>query len=114
MKKILIVWTFIAVFLISGLTYLGLNIKKQNAPYRKLEAELEKQAISLIGENPIYGQNRNKITLEDLKNNNYKIDMKVNNDICTDGYVLVEKNMGLYKYTGYIKCNNYTSHGFKN
>ena len=40
--------------------------------------------------------------------------MKVNNDICTDGYVLVEKNMGLYKYTGYIKCNNYTSHGFKN
>ena len=113
MKKILIVWTFVAVFLISGLTFIGLNIKKQNAPYVKFEKELENAAMALIGEKPTYLNSSNKITIEDLKNNNYEINMYVNNDTCTDGYVIVQNNRGIYKYTGYIKCNKYTSHGYK-
>ncbi len=114
MKKILIVWSFVAVFLICGLTYIGLHIKKQNEPYQKLEKELEKQAMSLIGEKPIYGENNSKITIEDFKNNNYEIELKTKNDNCLDGYVLIEKSMGFLKYTGYIKCKNYTTHGYKN
>lgn len=113
MKKILGIWIIVAVILIAGLTFLGFHIKKQNEPYKKLEKELEKQAISLIGEKPSYLPGGGKLTLIDLSNNNYYVDMKVNNDVCSDGYIIVTKNMGLYNYKGYIKCNNYTTHGYK-
>ena len=113
MKKILVVWIIIAVILIAGLTILGFHIKKQNEPYKKLEKELEKQAISLIGEKPSYFPNGGKLTLEDFRNNNYEVSLKVDNDVCTDGYVIVSKNMGILDYKGYVKCNNYTTHGYK-
>ncbi len=113
MKKVMWIWGIVVVILIGGLTFLGFHIKKQNEPYKKLEKELEKQAIALIGEKPNYLPGGGVLTLIDLSNNNYRVDMKVNNDICDDGYIVVTKNMGLYSYKGYIKCNNYTTHGYK-
>ena len=111
MKKIMIIWGVVAVILVAGLTTLGFKIKAQNKPYRDLEQELEKQAIALIGEKPSLAGIK-KVTLEDFANNNYEINMNVNNDKC-DGYVMVEQSMSFYKYTAYIKCGKYTTHGYK-
>ncbi len=113
MKKILIIWAIVALIAVGALTYMGLNIKKQNAPYNELEKKLEEQVIALIGEKPsILGQSK-KITLSDLSANNYNVDMNVNGDVC-DGYVIVSQSMSFYKYSAYIKCNKYTTHGYKN
>ena len=113
MKKILVIMGFVVVVLVGGLTFLGFRIKNQNEPYKKLENELEKQAIALIGEKPNYLPNGGKLTLADLTNNNYEVNMNVNGDVCSDGYIIVSKNMGFLDYKGYIKCNNYTTHGYK-
>ena len=113
MKKRLIIWIIVAVILISGLTVLGFAIKKKNAPYNALEKELENKAIALIGEKPSLINSTSKLTILDLENNNYKIELKVNDDLCSDGYIIVSKEMGFYKYKGYIKCHNYTTHGYK-
>ena len=111
MKKIMIVWAFIAVVLVGGLTYLGLNIKKQNEPYKNLEAQLEKQAIALVGEKPSLLKSNSKLTIEDLKNNGYEINSIINGDVC-DGYVLISQNLNFYKYESYIKCPNYMTKGY--
>lgn len=113
MKKRLVIWIVVAIILVGGLTVLGFLIKKKNSPYRALEKELEKQAIALVGEKPSYAQSISKLTVQDLENNNYKVEMKVNDDVCSDGYVVVTKNMGFLDYKGYIKCHNYTTHGYK-
>ena len=112
MKKVLIIWIPIAVVLVGALTYIGFSIKNQNAPYKKLEKELEKQAIALIGEKPAILSNGNKLEINDFINNGYSINMVVGKDTC-DGYVIVTKTLSIYKYTPYIKCNNYTTNGYK-
>ena len=111
MKKILIIWTIIAVILVGGLTYIGFNIKKQNKPYTDLEINLEKLAVSLVGEKPSIINETNKLTIEDFENNSYEINMNVGNDKC-DGYVIVEKKLSFYKYSAYISCNNYVTNGY--
>ena len=112
MKNILVKWSFMAIFLVLALTCMGLFIKKQNAPYIKLERELKDKASHLIGEYPALLKDDNKITLEEFDNYNYDINMEVNHDKC-DGYIIVNKNMGILKYKSYIKCNKYTTHGYK-
>lgn len=111
MKKLLVVWIILAVIAVGGLTFLGFQITKQNEPYRKLEAELEKQANALVGAEPnlIYGGS--KITIETLTEKGYPINQVVNDDYCY-GYVIIEQNMNFYKYVPYIKCNKYKTVGY--
>jgi hypothetical protein len=111
MKKILIVWTLIAVILISGLTFVGFKIKEQNKPYRLLESELESKAEALIGEYPSLINNGNILEIDDFLNNNYEVDMTVNGDKC-EGYVLIEKKLSIYSYKAYLKCNSYETTGY--
>ena len=113
MKKMLVLWGIVAIFAVGGITYIGLNMKKENVPYYELEKELEKQAIALVGEKPTMAYNGNKITIDMFKENNYNINMLINSDVC-DGYVVLEQNMGIYKYHPYIKCSKYTTSGYKN
>ena len=37
MKKILIIWSGIAILLVSGLTYIGYNLQNKNKDFYKLE-----------------------------------------------------------------------------
>ncbi len=111
MKKTMIIWGIIAVILVGGLTIVGIKITKHDKPYKELEYNLKRQAESLIGEYPSLINTMNKITIEDFTNNNYKIDLKVNNEVC-DGYVMVEKRGNFYNYIPYIKCSNYQTKGF--
>ena len=113
MKKRLIIWSFFSIILVGGLTVLGFLVKKQNLPYKNLEEELEKQAMALVGEKPTYFQSTNKLSLQDLENNNYKIEMKVNDDKCVDGYIIIDRKMGILSYKAYITCSKYTTHGYK-
>lgn len=113
MKKILIIWSIIAVVLVGALTFIGFMIKKENAPYKKLEEELEKSAIALVGEKPAILSDGNILDMNTFKNNGYNINMTVGSDLC-DGYVFVNKVMGFYQYESFIKCKNYTTNGYKN
>lgn len=112
MKKILILWIFVAIFAFGGLTYLGFQIKKENEPYHQLEKDLEKKAVALAGEKPSYLQANARITIDDLNLNGYNVNKSVKGDTC-DGYVLIEQSMSFYKYTSYIKCSKYTTAGYK-
>ena len=40
MKKILYVWIALAIILVGGLTFIGVKVKSQNAPYTEIEKEL--------------------------------------------------------------------------
>ena len=113
MKKIMIVWAVVAIILVGVLTYIGFNIKDNNKPYKSLEKELERKASALIGEKPGLLNSLNKLTVEDFNNNGYPVEMTVNGDKC-DGYVTLSKNISIYEYNAYIKCNNYTTNGYQN
>lgn len=113
MKKILIFWIIIAILLTIALTILGINIKKQNAPYKELEKTIRFKTESLIGQNPSFlNALKYKVTIDDLNKNGYEVNSTVNNDAC-DGYVLIEEKMQVLKYKPYIKCKNYTTNGYQ-
>lgn len=112
MKKIIIIWAVISITLVGFLTYIGFAIKKQNEPYKKLEKDLEKTAIALIGEKPSILDDGNIIDMNTFVNNGYNINMTVGTDLC-DGYVYVNKVLSIYQYVPYIKCQKYTTNGYK-
>lgn len=39
-EKILYVWIALAIILVGGLTFIGVKVKSQNAPYTEIEKEL--------------------------------------------------------------------------
>lgn len=112
MKKILILWTFLAILLVLALTLVGINIKKQNAPYQELEETIKFKAESLIGANPSLIKELNyKITIEELNKNGYEVTNVVNNDSCS-GYVSIIQQGNVLKYEPFIKCQNYETKGY--
>lgn len=112
MKKIFVLWTIIAVILVGALTIIGINIKKQNAPYQELEETIKFKAESLIGANPSLIKELNyKITIEELNKNGYDVTPVVNNDTCT-GYVNIKQQGNVLKYEPFITCQNYETKGY--
>ena len=112
MKKVLIVWIIIAVLLVGGLTIIGFKIKKQNKPYKDLEEKLQIAAEGYIGYYPnLLTSNEIRITNDELIDHDYSKKLNVNGQLC-QGYVIVNKNMGMIEYDPYIKCKNYTTKGY--
>lgn len=118
MKKnnlLFIIWGVIVISLIALLTIMGFMIKDKNKNYEKTEKRLKEAASSYVDHNFLYpdGDEKLKILSKDLIENGFlKIEeLKVDKDICT-GYVILSKDM-VYQYDVFIKCNNYTTKGYK-
>lgn len=109
MKKILYVWITIAVIMIGGLTFIGIKIKNQNAPYTEIEKELVFAAQSYMGQyiNEMPAS-QTTISYKKLLEANL---IKENEHNC-DGYVLIKKNIATFDYKAYIKCDKYTTRDF--
>lgn len=112
MKKLMGLWIFIVVLLVSGLTYIGFKIKNENNFYKGLENELEEVAKGYFGEKPGLLSN-NKIVL-DYELGEYKEEIlsKLKENNC-QGYVKTKSNMGIYEYKAYIKCNDYETKNYE-
>ena len=112
MKKLMGLWIFVVVILISGLTYVGYLIKNENKVYKVLENKLGEVAQGYFGENPDLLSN-NKI-VQDTELGSYKEEIltKLKENDCK-GYVKTTSNMGIYEYKAYIKCNNYETKNYK-
>ena len=112
MKKLMGLWIFVVVILISGLTYVGYLIKNENKVYKVLENKLEEVAQGYFGENP--GLLSNNKIVQDTELGSYKEEIltKLKENDCK-GYVNTTSNLGIYEYKAYIKCNNYETKGYE-
>lgn len=118
MKKnnlLFVIWGVIVVILVALLTTMGFMLKGKNEDYEKIEKRLKEAASSYVDHNFLYpeGDEKLKILSKDLIDNGFLKyeELKVNNDVCT-GYVILSKDM-VYEYDVFIKCNNYTTKGYK-
>lgn len=109
LRRISIIWGLLLLSIFLLLTFFALKWKFKNEPYFKLEELLVEKTKSYFEMNHTYPSKDNHviIPISELKEYNMIDEAKVNDDNC-DGYVRVY-NEGVIKYTGYIKCNNYTS-----
>ena len=115
-KMLFVIWGVIVVILVGLLGVMGFMLKGKNAKYEKVEKRLKAATSSYVDHNFLYpeGDEKLKILSKDLIDNEFlKADeMKVGKDICT-GDVILKKDM-VYEYDVFIKCDNYTTKGYKN
>ena len=109
MKKISIIWGCLLVLIVGGLTTLGIIWKNNNKPYKDAEEKIKLLAQSYKDATTI--PEGGKVTLAELKEAKLIEELKVNEEVC-DGYVKIEKTNTVYKYTGFIKCENYKTTGY--
>lgn|SRR5574344_705905 len=109
LDRIAILWGAILVIIFMVLTYFGLQWKAKTSGYYDLETKIVDATKSYYEKDHSYPEEGKSvyINLTDLKDDNIISDLTYNNDQC-DGFVIV-KNEKIIKYTGYIKCNNYTT-----
>ena len=114
MKKMVIVWVFIAFSLFGTLLFVGLSFNSKYKPYHELEADMKESAKIYILVNKIKISNTNEFRIEssDLLKSNSIDSMKVLDDECT-GYVIAKKGNNENEYNAYIKCENYETIDYK-
>lgn len=112
MKRILYLWIFIALLLVGTLTFLGFNITKKDKVYKNAENDIKVAAEGYAGYYPTILKNNLIITNDELIDKKFNEKIVIFDEKC-DGYVLVKKQGGIYKYIPYIKCKNYTTKGYK-
>lgn len=110
MKKMIIVWIFLAFCLFGSLFFIGISINNEYKPYRALEADMKESASIYIIMNEIKVKTGDKIRIKanDLIKSKTINSMSVEDDECT-GYVIAKKSLDDYEYESFIKCNNYTT-----
>ena len=110
MRIISYVWGSILVIIVIGLTVVGFIYKDHQKEYKNLEKQIEESAKKYVEEKFLYPEDKEKIkvTLEQLTSEQLIQDFKINGEDC-DGYVIVYKNQGVFKYTPKIKCPKYQS-----
>ncbi len=107
------VWAFIVVVLICLLTVLGFMLNNRSKDYKKLEDKLVENAEKYVDVNFLYpseGQEL-KVTKKELKDAGLLDNLEYKKDVC-EGYVIVTKDK-VYNYKAYIKCDKYTTKGYK-
>lgn len=109
LNRIAIIWGFLLVIIFILLTYFGLQWKAKTSGYTDLEVKIVDATKSYYEKEHSYPTDGESVyvSLSDLKNDNIISELTYNEDTC-DGFVIV-KNEKVITYTGYIKCNNYTS-----
>ncbi len=108
MKVLTVVWGLILIAIFGLLTFLGVQYKEKTKLYKELENALVKSAEKYkdVAEYQLDKNETYKIDVKDLD-----VKLEVKEDKCK-GYVLV-KNEGVFTFKTYIKCNKYTTRGYK-
>lgn len=117
MKKMniyLVIWVIIIVILVALLTVFGFLYKDKNKIYKELENKIVEAEKKYVDAKFLYPQGNQvlKTKIEELKNEKYLEDTKVNDEDCT-GYIEVYLDGTVYKYKSYIKCDNYETKGYE-
>ena len=109
LKRISIIWGLLLFTIFALLTFFALKWKHKTEPFFKLEDLIVEKTKSYFEMNHTYPTKDNYviIPLSELKEHEMIEDFKVGEEEC-DGFVRVY-NEGVIKYTGYIKCDSYTS-----
>ena len=113
MKKISIVWGFLAFFLIGSLWSIAIIYNKKVKKYKNLENKLVELTKKYTANSFDYPKNKKSIyiTYSDLKDEGLIKELKVKDKKC-NGYVEVTNNK-VIEYKAYIDCNVYKTHGFE-
>lgn len=112
MRMISIIWGSILFFIVIALTAFGFFYKKQTKVYKDFENLLAEKTEEYVTELALLEEDKFRITLEELKENN-KIDTIIVNDKICEGYIEINYKKEKYTYTPFIKCGNYKTKGFK-
>jgi heme/copper-type cytochrome/quinol oxidase subunit 2 len=114
LKKYSIVWGLIVVLIFAFLTIFGFTYKEKTKPYKDLEKALVEAEKKYVDANFLYPQDGSelKTSASVLIENNYLDSLKKDDNECT-GYATVLLNGTVYEYKGFIKCDNYTTKGYK-
>jgi len=111
MQRVLIVWIFVTVLLVGGLTFIGWYNIQQNGMFFKLENKLETAARTYFGMYPDRHPansltiNSNTLIEEDM------LDFE-NEDLECIGYVIVTSQLIGYRYEAFIRCMKYSTNNF--
>ncbi len=107
MKKILIVWSIVAIILITGLTFIGINLKNKNRDYYALENKIQEAAKKYYSQYPNeLPASESSITAEQLYNSDFLNNLNNKSEKC-NGYVTIKRKYVGHDYTPFIKCSNY-------
>ena len=112
MRKMSILWGFIVIVLVAGLSFLGFTYKYKSKKYKDLENKLVEIAKKYTATDFNYPKGNNSVivTYEELKEKKLINELKVNNNKC-DGYVEITFD-GVTKYKAFIDCKNYKTHNY--
>ncbi len=113
MKKTMVVWTMFIFILVGGLTFIGYTLTNKNKDYYQMEKKLEeaaKEYYSYYSEK--LPSKETTIKSDELIKEGFLKDLKIKKEKCT-GFVKLSKNLINYEYTGYLKCNEYTTKNYK-
>lgn len=114
MKKISIVWGMGILTLFILLTLFGIMYKQKSSGYKELEKKLveaEKKYADAHFVYPDAGEIE-KTEAETLIKEGFLDHLKINEEECT-GYAIVTHESMVYEYKGYVKCDKYTTKGYK-
>ncbi len=108
-----IIWGMIMISIVVLLFVFGLTLSKKNKPYKEKEKELIEITKMYVESSIWYPSQGNniKINLNELIENKLVETVKVDDDNCI-GYIKVTNN-GIIEYKTYLKCKNYTTHGYE-
>lgn len=112
MKVISVVWGFILVLLVIGLTVIGFVYKHESKVYKEYEELLVKQATSYVEDHSLYPDESLKITDDEMLEGGYLETTYVNGHDCSS-YVMVLKNGKSYSFDSFVQCGNYKTKGYK-
>lgn len=114
MKKLMIIWAVIAIFLVGVLTFIGFRYKESIADYKTLEMDMVESAHVYMELNDLSldaGESL-KLTSSQLIEQELLKEDAIMDENCS-GYVMIEKNLTDYDYSAYIKCDNYETQGYE-
>lgn len=98
------------ILLVFFLTLLLTGCKKENSSYTNMENNLKEQAEKYLSQYPgLFPKSGDAyFKAKDLSDKGYDASL----DKTCDGYVKVTNNSGMFKYTSYINCKDYTTKNF--
>ncbi len=103
MRRISVVWGIIMFLLVVGVTIIGIIYKNETKEYKKFETELLEKA-----ENYLIGNDLNKVSISELKEQNI-IETSIVNEKECEGYILKKDE----EYKAYVKCGKYKTKGYE-
>ena len=115
MKVISVLWGALLIGCLGVLTFLGFKLKDKDLKYRELEKKLENAAEKYVEAYSYYpqGEDKLKITWDDLVSSDIIKKEDLDEDQCTDAYVVVYLKDMVYEFDSYLKCENYTTKNYK-